>query len=85
MSIYVFHVNKLAFIVSTSCRIQFVTVEYVNDISKLILMVLIKKVFNFYYKRTFKVTFLLMDQDLDTMQDDIYGLNRPTVNKILAG
>ena len=62
VSIGIIYVNKLVFIVSTSCRIRFITMNYVNYRYKAMIMKSIKKFFNLYSKRKFKVVTLLVDR-----------------------
>ena len=45
-------------------------------------MEFIKKLINLYYKRTFKVVDILMVPELETMRDNIYAQEGPTLNTI---
>ena len=71
VEIDIVYFKNMTFVVCTSRGIWFVTLEYVNDGSKMALIALIKKSTNLYSKRTLKVTTFCMDPKFDPMQENM--------------
>jgi hypothetical protein len=69
----VIFVCGLGFMVSTSRKLKFTTIEHVPRRTKPILVKSLKKVFNIYNSRGFKVVTALMDREFEPLRSQIHG------------
>jgi hypothetical protein len=69
----VMFVCGLGFMVSTSRKLKFTTIEHVPRRTKPILVKSLNKVFNIYNSRGFKVVTALMDREFEPIRSQIHG------------
>jgi hypothetical protein len=73
LAAYVMFVCGLGFMVSTSRKLKFTTIEHVPRRTKPMLVKLLNKVFNIYNSRGFKVVTALMDREFEPLRSQIHG------------
>jgi hypothetical protein len=69
----VMFVCGLGFMVSTSRKLKFTTIEHVPHRTKPMLVKSLNKVFNIYNSRGFKVVTALMDREFEPLWSQIHG------------
>ena len=73
ISEYIFFVIKLAFLVSISCSLKFMMVEYIPKHKGTVLSKYLEKVYDIYLRHGFTVNLFLMDCDFECLYENIPG------------
>ena len=77
LSVDVFHVNGVRFLVTISRHLSFRTVRALNNMRKSTLLNAIKTTIGTYESRGFTVKTIAADNQFECLRDDLMGLNNP--------